>query len=112
MTKTLTISLITEGNESKFQVAENDQKMEILKKDLLVSGQKIYESFFKDVSLSEKIEIKFQVDSSISDSGDVRIAKDIQSIFSKIIDAINEEIEKKKAAKEPINDDASASKTV
>ena len=106
MTKTLKISLITEDNESKFQITENDQKMDILKKDLLVSGQKIYESFFKDTALSEKMEINFQVDSSVSDSGDIRIAQDIQSIFNKIKDAINEEIEKEKNKKEPASTDA------
>lgn len=61
----------------------------VSKSDLVLDGNKLYNNFFSKLDVTKKLDFNIEIDSSITDSIEKRIANDIQSVLLKIVDSIN-----------------------
>lgn len=73
-----------------YNVCSDDQLItKVDKTSLTLSGQELYSNLFSKLPLNEEVKIDIQLDDSIVDSNDKRLAADIKTVIDKIIETIN-----------------------
>lgn len=87
MKKTLKICLI----DNYYLIKCGDKELKILKDELSVTGQDLFDNIFYDVNLDETLEIDYE-EENITDSADKRIVGDFKKVIETIVLKINQKI--------------------
>lgn len=87
MKKTLTISL---ANGNYLLKSDNGKEIIINGEDLILNGKDLYEAFFCDVDIRERLELDTVIDDSVVGGRETHISKDIKKIIDNIVKKIND----------------------